>query len=322
MYNLYVETPFQLSVIIPVYNEHGNINTLLERLLPVVSRYHYEVIFIDDGSTDKTTHDIGQHVLKNPRIKLVSFTRNFGHQRALSAGYAYAQGDAVVSIDADLQDPPELIPDLIKKWREGNQIVYAKRRTRTKDSFFKRLSAHAFYWFINKLSEIPIPTDVGDYRLVDRQVVDYLNKLPESSRFLRGLVAWSGYQTAMVEFDRDSRHVGNTHYPLKKMVSFAMTGITAFSVKPLRLVTYLGFITAFLGFAGMSYAIIRRFLLPHEYWVTGWTALFVSIMFFSGIQILILGMIGEYIGRIFGQVQSRPLYVIKSLKNITPSNHT
>ena len=308
---------FTLSVVIPVFNEQENINVLLARLLPVLTHYEYEVIFVDDGSTDQTVHTIGVHAAHNARIKLVALTRNFGHQLALSAGYHYATGDAVVSIDADLQDPPEIITKLVKKWHEGYRIVYAKRRTRTKDSLFKKYTAQLFYWTINRLSEVEIPTDVGDYRLLDRVVVDYLKALPESSRFLRGLVAWSGYETAVVEFDRQERHAGVTHYPLRKMISFATTGITAFSVKPLRLVTYLGFITAFFGFAGMVYALARRFILPHEYWVTGWTALFVSIMFFSGIQILILGMIGEYIGRIFGQVQGRPLFLVRKTKNIS-----
>lgn len=309
-------TSFSLSVVIPVYNEQGNINVLLARLLPILTHYNYEVIFVDDGSTDQTVHSIGIHAAHNTRIKLIALTRNFGHQIALSAGYQYATGDAVVSIDADLQDPPEIISRLVKKWQEGYKIVYAKRRTRSKDSFFKRSTARLFYWGINRLSEVEIPTDVGDYRLIDRIVVEYLKALPESSRFLRGLVAWSGYDTTQVEFDREERHAGSTHYPLRKMISFATTGITAFSVKPLRLVTYLGFVTAFFGFTGMTYALVRRFILPHEYWVTGWTALFVSIMFFSGIQILILGMIGEYIGRIFGQVQGRPLFLIKKTKNI------
>lgn len=310
------QTLFFLSIIIPVFNESENVSVLLDRLLPVVKEYTYEIIFVDDGSVDDTVEIITAHTTQDPRIKLISLTRNFGHQLALSAGYAYAAGDAAVSIDADLQDPPELIHQLVTQWRAGYKIVYAKRKTRKTDSAFKRATAQVFYWMINRLSGTPIPTDVGDYRLIDRDVITFLNGLPESSRFLRGLVAWSGYSTTMVEFDRDGRHRGQTHYPMSKMINFAVTGITAFSVKPLRLVTYLGFATAGLGFAGIAYALLRRFLLSHEYWVTGWTTIFVSIMFFSGIQILILGMIGEYIGRIFGQVQGRPLYLVKETKNV------
>lgn len=307
---------FHLSVVIPVFNEAGNIQPLLTRLMQTVDKYRYEIIFVDDGSTDTTIQEIKDECTNNPHIKLVRFSRNFGHQNALSAGYNFAKGDCVVSIDADLQDPPELIGQMINAWQKGLHIVYAHRKSRTKESVFKRLTARLFYWFINQVSEVPIPTEVGDYRLIDKKVVRYLNDLPEYARFLRGLVAWSGYRTGYVSFDRSPRHSGTTHYPLRKMISFAVTGITAFSTKPLRVVIYFGFIIATLGLMGMFYAFIRRFLLPHEYWVTGWTALFVSITFFSGVQIVILGVIGEYIGRIFTQTQGRPLYLVDETVNI------
>jgi dolichol-phosphate mannosyltransferase len=311
-----VNTDFFLSIVVPVFNEQGNIAALMKRLMPVVGKYRHEIIFIDDGSQDETVREIEEIAQTRPEVKVVSFTRNFGHQIALSAGYHHARGDCVVSIDADLQDPPEVIDNMLKQWRDGAKIVYARRKTRKSDSMFKKISAWGFYWFINKLSEIQIPMDVGDFRLLDQVVVRYLNSLPEHAKFLRGLVAWSGYRTAYVEFDRESRHSGETHYPLRKMLNFALTGITAFSVKPLRVVTCFGFGTAALGFLGMTYALIQRLFLPHQYWVTGWTAIFVSIMFFSGVQMLILGIIGEYIGRIFGQVQSRPLYLVKKRINI------
>jgi dolichol-phosphate mannosyltransferase len=309
-----------LSIVIPVYNEQGNIHELLARLLPIAQAYSYELIFVDDGSSDFTVAEISHHATQNHHIKLISLTRNFGHQLALSAGYAHSSGDAIISIDADLQDPPELIHAMIKKWQDGAKIVYAKRRSRTSDTSFKKYTAHLFYWCINRLSDTSIPQDVGDYRLIDRSVANYLNTLPESARFLRGLVAWSGYPAEYVEFDRAARHAGDTHYPFRKMLAFATTGITSFSIKPLRLVTYLGFITAGIGFSGIAYALCRRLFLPHEYWVTGWTTIFVAIMFFSGIQILFLGIIGEYIGRIFVQVQGRPLYLIKHTVNfpLTP----
>ncbi len=310
------KSPFLLSVIIPVFNEAGNIEALSDRLTKVIKNYDYEIIFVNDGSQDKTEDDVKNLCTSDERIKLISFTRNFGHQNALSAGYMHASGDCIVTIDADLQDPPELIHDMIKKWESGDDIVYAKRKTRNKDSLVKKVTAWGFYWFINQLSETPIPTDVGDFRLLDRNVVTYLNSLPEHARFLRGLVAWSGYRTSYVLFDRAARHAGETHYPLRKMLNFALTGITAFSTKPLRFVVYFGFLTAAVGFAGMIYALARRILLPHEYWVTGWTALFVAVMFFSGVQILILGVVGEYIGKIFGQVQGRPLYLVKEKINI------
>lgn len=310
---------FLLSVIIPVYNESGNIKALLERLLPILTQYQYEILFVDDGSTDDTVSDIKKECKKNPRTKLISFTRNFGHQNALSAGYTYAKGACVVTIDADLQDPPELIHDMIRAWHKGSEIVYARRRSRAKDSLLKKWTAWAFYWAINQMSEVPIPTDVGDYRLLDAKVVQYLNGLPEQAKFLRGLVAWSGYKTSYIHFDRSARHSGDTHYPFRKMVGFAITGITAFSTKPLRVVIYFGFLTALVGLLGMVYAFLRRVLLPHEFWVTGWTAIFVSVTFFSGAQILILGVIGEYIGKIFGQVQGRPLYLIQEKINVDES---
>ncbi len=310
---------FTLSVIVPVFNEAGNIETLLARLTQVLHDYTYEVLFVDDGSRDGTVDALKKACATDAHIKLISFTRNFGHQNALSAGYAHAVGDCVVTIDADLQDPPELIHDMVAAWKNGFDIVYAQRKTRHQDTAFKKMTAWGFYWFINKLSETPIPTDVGDYRLLDRSVVAYLNALPEHARFLRGLVSWSGYSTTYVSFDRSARLKGETHYPFRKMLNFALTGITAFSTKPLRYVVYLGFITAAFGFAGMIYALIRRIMLPHEFWVTGWTALFVAVMFFSGVQIFILGVIGEYIGKIFGQVQGRPLYLIKETINLKDS---
>lgn len=307
---------FNLSIIVPVFNESGNINILLDRLIQVVKNYNYEVIFINDGSLDNTEEDISIACQADNRVKLISFTRNFGHQNALSAGYSLATGDCVITIDADLQDPPELIHDMIANWQDGDEIVYAKRKSRHSDSITKKFTAWGFYWLINQLSEIAIPTDVGDYRLLDRSVVDYLNSLPEQAKFYRGLVAWSGYKTSYVYFDRASRHAGQTHYPIRKMINFALTGITAFSTRPLRYVVYFGFLTAGVGFSGMIYALFRRIVLPHEYWVTGWTTLFVAVVFFSGVQILILGVVGEYIGKIFGQVQGRPLYLIKKRVNL------
>jgi dolichol-phosphate mannosyltransferase len=309
---------FLLSVIIPVYNESGNIKALLSRLMPTVSKYTYEVVFVNDGSTDNTVQEIKAECTRNPAVKLISFTRNFGHQNALSAGYQYTKGDCVVTIDADLQDPPELIDKMIGAWKKGFEIVYAHRQSRRTDSIFKKTTAWMFYWLINQVSEVRIPADVGDYRLLDRSVVEFLNGLPEYARFLRGLVAWSGYKTTYVDFDRSLRHSGDTHYPFRKMFSFAVMGITAFSTKPLRVVVYFGFLTATVGFLGMAYAFLRR-LMPHQYWVTGWTAIFVSITFFSGVQIFILGVIGEYIGRIFTQVQGRPLYLVKETVNIESS---
>src|SRR3989338_4030754 len=301
---------FLVSIIIPVYNEEANIKPLLEKLLPIVKYFRSEIIFVNDGSKDQTAEEIKKFAKKDPKIKLISFMRNFGHQMALSAGYATAAGDCIISMDADLQDPPELVSKMIEKWLKDYKIVYAKREKRD-ESAFKKITASFFYWLINSLSDTPIPPDVGDFRLLDREVVNLLNQLPEKSRFLRGLVSWGGFSSIEVTFERKKRIHGQTHYPVSKMVNFALDGIVSFSTKPLKIATYLCFFTSFFGFFGMVYAIYRRFFLPHDYWVTGWTALFVAIMFFGGVQLLTIGIIGEYIGKIYKEIQSRPQYLIK-----------
>lgn len=306
---------FFLSIIIPVYNEKDNIKPLLERLVPIIKNYRYEIIFIDDGSTDNTVNEIKKHAKKNSNLKLVSFFRNFGHQMALSCGYTQVSGDCVISLDSDLQDPPETIPEMIEKWQKGNLVVYAKRKTRNVDNLFKRISASFFYKIMNFLSDTPIPKDVGDFRLLDRRVVNYLNSLPEQSKFLRGLVAWGGFPASFVNFDREKRNSGDTHYTFGKMMNFALDGITSFSVKPLRLATYFGFLAAFIGFLGMIYAIIGKFYFPQNL-VSGWAAIFVGLMFLGGVQLITIGIIGEYIGKIFMQVRNRPNYTIKEKLNI------
>lgn len=306
---------FLLSIVVPVYNEEKSIATFLDKLLAAVAKYNYEIIFVNDGSTDETEKEIKAVAEANKNIKLISFIRNFGHQMALTAGYKEASGDCVVSIDADLQDPPDLINDLITRWREGYKIVYAKREKR-EESFFKKQTAFLFYRLINLLSDSPIPNDIGDFRLLDREVVALLNSLPEKSRFLRGLVAWGGYPSTSVTFTRGKRLTGQTHYPLSKMFSFALDGITTFSTKPLKIATYLGFFTSLFGIAGIIYALYIRLFLPHQYWVTGWTALFVAVMFFGGIQLITIGIIGEYIGKIYKEIQGRPPYLIKERFNL------
>ncbi len=306
---------FLLSILIPVYNEHGNIEPLLERLLPILEPYNHEIIFINDGSRDSTAFDISQASKHNKNIKLISFVRNFGHQTALSAGYAHAKGDVAISIDADLQDPPELIHEMITAWQDGSDVVYAQRTIRH-ESPFKTLTAKAFYKLIDTLSDTPIPQNVGDYRLIDRDVVDMLNSMPEKARFLRGLVAWGGFPATYIPFTRHEREIGETHYPLKKMLSLAIDGIISFSTKPLRFASFMGFVAACVGLVGIIYAVYRRFLLPQEYWVEGWTATFVGIMFFGGVQLLTIGIIGEYIARMYAQLQNRPNYLIKETVNL------
>ncbi len=310
-----MKTNFLLSIIIPVYNEEKNISHIFKRIIPIISKYQYELIFVNDGSSDNTVLEIKQFTPKNRRIKLLSFTRNFGHQVALSAGYLYSKGNCVITIDADLQDPPELIDEMIDKWLSGADIVYAKRQERN-DTFFKKITAYLFYRLINLLSDIPIPNDIGDYRLLDGKVVNLLNKLPEKSKFLRGLVAWGGYKSDFVLFSRDKRLHGKTHYPLSKMINFALDGITSFSIKPLKILALIGFITAFVGFSGITYAICLRIFFPNQYWVTGWATIFVSIMFFGGLQIFSIGILGEYLGKIFKEVQNRPQFILKEKVNL------
>ena len=306
---------FLLSVIVPCFNEEENITPFLETILPILKKYQYEIIFIDDGSKDKTATLIKKNTANNKNVKLISFVRNFGHQMALTAGYEIARGDCVLTIDADLPDPPELIGEMINRWQEGFKIIYAKRAGRD-ESWFKKTTADLFYRLINALSDTPIPPEVGDYRLLDRIVVDLLNQLPEKSRFLRGLVAWGGYKAIYITFTRKKRAHGKTHYTVSKMLEFALDGITSFSTMPLKVASYIGFITSLVGFLGIVYALYRRFFLPHEYWVTGWTALFVAVMFFGGIQLITIGIIGEYISKIYMEVLNRPHYIVKEKVNL------
>lgn len=304
-----------ISVVIPVHNEEKNIQPLLSRLSPVIKNYSHELIFIDDGSTDQTLAILKEQAKKDKNIKVLSFNRNFGHQAALFSGYQHAKGDCIITIDADLQDPPEIIEQMIKEWQNGYEIVYAKRKTR-QDTFFKKLTAFIFYRFLNFLSDTPIPADVGDFRLQSRRVNQYLIKLPEHSKFLRGLVAWGGFKEKYLEINRQNRYSGTTHYTFSKMINFALDGIISFSTKPLRIATYMGFLTSFIGVIGIVYALLQRFFLPHEYWVTGWTALFVAVLFLGGTQLITIGIIGEYIAKIYQESQNRPQYLLKEKINL------
>jgi len=307
---------FSLSVIIPVFNEENNISPLLERLKKVIKKYQYEIIFVSDGSTDKTEEIIKNFSQKDKNIKLISFTRNFGHQMALFAGYQNSKGDAVVSLDADLQDPPELIDQLIEKWKSGAKIVYAKREERKGESFFKKITASFFYQLINFFSDVPIPKEVGDFRLIDKQVVDYLKNLKEKPEFLRGIVAWPNFKTDYVFFQREKRFSGKTHYPLSKMINFALQGLTSFSTKPLRLSTYLGFITSLGAVLTIIFKSIQHFVFHQGDWLPGWASLFFSIVFLGGVQLIMIGIIGEYLGKIYKEIQNRPNYIIKEKVNL------
>ena len=235
---------------------------------------------------------------------------------ALTAGYHFAKGACTITLDADLQDPPDIIPKMIERWEKGAKIVYAKRTKRDSDSFFKKLTAQAFYRFINFLSDTQIPDDVGDFRLLDREVVDFLKGLPEQSRFLRGLVAWSGFPASYVTFERQKRHAGETHYPFSKMLNFALEGIASFSVKPLRLSIYLGFIASALSILVIAFKSVQHFIFHQGDWLPGWASLFFSIVFLGGIQLITIGIIGEYVGKIYKEVQKRPQFLIKEKINL------
>lgn len=311
-----MDKDFLLSIVIPVYNEEDNIKPLLQNLLPVIKQYKYEVVFVDDGSTDQTVENIKKETSKSKNIKLIVFQRNFGHQMALTAGYHSATGDCVITLDADLQDPPGIITEMVDKWKKGANIVYAKREKRDVDSSFKKLTAHLFYKYINFLSDTAIPEEVGDYRLVDKKVVKFFNDLPEHSRFLRGLTSWGGFTSDYVQFQREKRHSGETHYTLSKMFNFALEGITSFSTKPLRLAIYLGFLTSGFSILVIVVKSVQRFVFNQGDWLPGWASLFFSIVFLGGVQLITIGIIGEYVGKIYQEVQNRPKYLIKEQVNL------
>lgn len=309
----------ELSVVIPVYNEQEIIPHLYSRLQKAVELVtpNYELIFINDGSKDATLFKLLELSKIDNKVKFISLSRNFGHQIAVTAGLEHSNGMSVVIIDGDLQDPPELIPEMYQKYKEGNEVVYAKRVKRKGESLFKRFTAKIFYRILKRITSVEIPTDVGDFRLIDRKIVDYLKMMPEQNKFLRGQIAWLGFRQTFVEFERDSRTTGKTGYPLGKMIKFALDGITGFSNAPLKLVTNLGLLFSFVAFIVILYALYSHFFLHQT--ITGWTSLIISSMFIGGIQLLSVGIIGEYISRINTNVQNRPLYIIDQT-NIKSNN--
>ncbi|MCX7955551.1 MAG: glycosyltransferase family 2 protein [Patescibacteria group bacterium] len=307
---------FQISVVVPVYNEEKNIQVFFEKIIKVIKKYQYELIFVSDGSTDKSEEIIKKICLKNKNVKLISFTRNFGHQMALFAGYEFSKGDGIISIDADLQDPPELIDKMIGLWQKGAKIVYAKREKRKGESFFKIITAKLFYKLINFLSDTSIPSEVGDFRLLDKSVVFYLKNLKEKPEFLRGLVSWPGFKTEFVYFKRDKRYSGKTHYTLEKMINLAFNGITSFSTKPLRLSTYFGFMVSTTAVLIVFFKSVQHFIFNQGDWLPGWASLFFSTVFLGGVQLIMIGVLGEYIAKIYREIQKRPNYLIKEKINL------
>ena len=299
-----------LSIIIPVFNEEKNIAEMYRRLNDVKKQLDMpvEIIFVNDGSKDASEEKVLQIREKDSTIKLLSFSRNFGHQIAVSAGLDHVSGEATVIIDADLQDPPEVILNLVEKWKEGYEVVYAQRIKRDGETFFKKYTAWLFYRVINKIAGINIPVDTGDFRLIDKKVVENLRKIHERNRFLRGLVTWVGFKQIAVPYERNARFAGTTKYPLKKMVRFAFDAITSFSHSPLQIATYLGFFISSFAFLASIYFLYLRFFTSIS--TPGFTTLILAILFLGGIQLITLGIIGEYIGRIYDETKARPLYVI------------
>lgn len=301
-----------ISVIIPIFNEQANVEALYQRLTAQLATMTlpggFELIFVDDGSRDESLRMLQALGARDARVRYLSLSRNFGHQIAVTAGLDQADGAAVVIIDADLQDPPELIPALYAKLREGYEVVYARRRSRQGESWLKKLTAKAFYRILRVLTHIDIPVDTGDFRVMSRKVVLALRQMPEQNKFLRGQIAWLGYRQASVEYDRAERAGGTTGYTYSKMLRFALDGITAFSDVPLKAATISGFAVSGVAFLVMLYTLYTRFVTRH--YEPGWPSLMVSILFLGGVQLIAVGVIGEYLARLGANVRRRPLYLI------------
>src|ERR671933_84106 len=301
----------KLSVVVPLYNEELNVDYLFERLRSVLNRLNmtYEIVCVNDGSRDNTLSCLIEHHHQDTRIKVVNLSRNYGKEIALSAGLDHANGEAVVPIDADLQDPPELIEKLVEKWREGYDVVYATRRSRQGESWLKRFTANAFYRIIDSISRVTIPRDTGDFRLLDRCVVEAIKQLPERNRFMKGLFAWVGYKQTSVLFDRPSRHKGETKWNYWRLWNFALDGITSFSLLPLKVWSYIGLLVAIPSFFYASFLVLRTLLFGAD--LPGYASIMVAVLFLGGVQLVSLGVIGEYLGRVYEEVKGRPLYLVR-----------
>jgi len=299
-----------LSVLVPCFNEEKNLDAFLLRTEKTLSKItnDYEIIFVDDGSTDQTLQTLTVLSENNLRIKIVALARNFGKETALTAGLDFVTKDLVVPIDADLQDPPELIPEMVSLWREGNQVVYAKRKNRKGESFLKKFTSELFYKILNSLSEIEIPTNTGDFRLIDRTVLEDLKKINERNRFMKGIFAWVGHRQTYLEYNRDERYAGSTKFNYPKLWKLAIEGITSFSTFPLTLCTYLGLLVSCMTFAYGLFVFVKTMICGVE--KPGYASLIIIILFLGGVQLLSLGIIGEYLGKIYLETKQRPLYTV------------
>jgi polyisoprenyl-phosphate glycosyltransferase len=308
-----VRTPGLISVVTPMHDEEGNARALYERVAGALERYPWELVVVDDGSRDATPAILAELAAADERVKVVSLSRNFGHQAALTAGLEHARGDAVAMIDADLQDPPELIADMVERWREGADVVYAVRESREGETRMKLLTAHVFYRLMARLAKIELPVDSGDFRLMDRRALDALLAMPERARFLRGMTVWIGFNQTAVAYQRAPRAAGETKFTLRRMLRFSFDAISSFSYFPLQVATLIGFAISLFAFLAIPLTVIARY---SDIFVPGISSTLVVILLLGGMQLMTLGMIGEYVGRIYDEVKRRPLYVVKQTANI------
>jgi glycosyltransferase involved in cell wall biosynthesis len=310
----------KISVVVPVHNEEGNILPLFNELSNTLDKLEksYEIVFVNDGSTDNSLSNIKILSDKNSHVKYIDFSKNFGHQIAVYAGLQNAIGEAIVIIDADLQDPPSLIADMYGKFLTGYDVVYAQRTYRKDETWLKLFTAKSFYRFINQLSDVYIPIDTGDYRIISKKVKDVICSMPEHNKFLRGQIAWAGFNQTSVPYMRLGRHSGSTNYSYAKMFKFAYDGIVSFSNTPLRLATYLGFAVSLFAFALIIYTLYQKYM--NQNTIQGWSSIMLSVLFLGGIQLICIGIIGEYIARILDNVKNRPKYIVKESNIIQTKN--
>lgn len=308
----------KVSIIVPCYNEEEVIQTTYDRIHKVMidNLYDHELVFINDGSRDTSMQKLRAIALLDASVCVISFSRNFGHQPAVTAGLNHCTGDIAIIIDADLQDPPELFPEMIALYQEKKcNVVYGVRNRRKGETWFKKVSAKLFYRLINFMSDVRLPKDTGDFRLIDRQVIDEFNKLKERNKYIRGLISWLGFVQEPFYYDRDPRLVGQTKYPFRKMLKFAMTGILYFTKKPLKMAMSIGFTCVFFGLVLSAYVVFRKLFQPDEV-VPGWASMVITIIFFGGIQLLSIGILGQYIGNMFDEIKQRPEYIVHHKINI------
>ncbi len=301
----------KISIVVPAYNEAENVPVLTERLLSLFPKNNnIEIIFVDDGSTDTTLNVLKELSKKHKEVQYVSFSRNFGHQYALRAGLAYASGEAVISMDADMQHPPEIVPELIQKWHEGYDVVYTLRQENANQGWFKRKTSNLFYKILSFMTAVSVPRGAADFRLLDRKVVDVLNQSPERDLFLRGYITWIGFKQIGIPYQVGKRLAGQSSYTLSRMIRLAWMGITSFGIMPLRLASVLGFLTTGIGFLYACYVLYMK-LFTNSFVVSGWTSVLVSVLIIGGIQLMIMGILGEYLGLMYMEGKRRPNYIVR-----------